>query len=382
VAPPEPPAATRRSTTVVVAVVACVVVLGLAALAAVVVSRHGSSGRVAPVSGLDGGSAAPRGVVPTTGLPQAVEQPGPPELRTTNPSGPVVTPAQAKQITATIFQLRAAALAAQDRPAFQRIDTGVALESDIPACGCLGERFGAITDMSAFVPRQSSYPASFMAEVATTNEGTPSIENMVVVRRSAADSWRLAVENVVTFPSGQLHLDAPVADAGGYDAAPTMSPATSATLFRELATYWQSWKNTGAAPSSSPFDANAFTTGKGAELAAHRQDQLQDNGLYGHYEYAYDPGDVVYTFAVDGGWSVSCSAVRHATLFTPRRGQLAVQDAARHNWGPTLAPGTYDALTENHVEQSCIFVPTNGRGLPFVAGDTNAVVSVTPSEPG
>jgi len=366
----------------VVTVVACVVVLGLAALAAVVVSRHDSSHSVAPLSGLDGGSAAPHGVVPTTGIPQAVEQPGPPELRTTNASGPVVTPAQAKEITGTIFHLRAAALAAQDRPAFQQIDTGVVLESDIPACGCLGERFGAITDMSVFVPRQTSYPASFMAEVATTNAGTPSIENVVVVRNSAADSWRLAVENVVTFPSGQLHLDAPVADAGGYDAAPTASPAASATLFRQLATYWQSWKNTGAAPSPSPFDSGAFTTGKGAELAAHPQDQLQDNGLFGHYDYAYDTGDAVYTFAVNGGWSVSCSAVRHTTLFTPRSGDLAVQDPARHNWGPTLAPGSYDALTERHVEQSCIFVPTNGSALPFVAGDTNAVVSVTPSERG
>jgi hypothetical protein len=59
----------------------------------------------------------------------------------------------------------------------------------------------------------------------------------------------------------------------------------------ELATYWQSWKDTGAAPSPSPFD--------------------------GHYGYTYDPGDAVYSFGVDGGWTVSCSTVRHTVLYTP-----------------------------------------------------------------
>jgi hypothetical protein len=133
---------------------------------------------------------------PAPGIPPAVERPGPSELRTTNPSGPVVTPIQARQITTTIFRLRAGALAAQDRRAFEHIDTGAVLESGVAACACLRERFGAITDMSVFVPRQASFPASFMAEVATTDAGTPSIENMVVVRSSAADTWRLAVENV------------------------------------------------------------------------------------------------------------------------------------------------------------------------------------------
>jgi hypothetical protein len=47
-----------------------------------------------------------------------------------------------------------------------------------------------------------------------------------------------------------------------------------------------------------------------------------------------------------------------------------------------LAPGSYAALTELHVEQSCIFTPPSGNGLPFVAGDTNAVVNVTPSGAG
>ena len=104
---------------------------------------------------------APTPPIPaTTPLPAVLDAPSPAR-------GAVVTPTQAEQIVAADWTLRDEAFTYDNKALLPEFETGPALESDEVTCGCTSRSpRGPIESESLFVPRQRSYPADFMAEVA------------------------------------------------------------------------------------------------------------------------------------------------------------------------------------------------------------------------
>ena len=58
-------------------------------------------------------------------------------------------------------------------------------------------------------------------------------------------------------------------------------------------------------------------------------------------------------FRLDRKRLVACGAVRETNRATVPQGALQ-QDAARHGWGPWLAPGVYRSITTTGQEMFCI----------------------------
>jgi hypothetical protein len=287
----------------------------------------------------------------------------------------VVTPAQASRALAVLWAAREKALVEQDGAQLRTLETGSALHGDeirLPCQDCRLHAPGATYSRAVvLVPRQTSYPARFLAEVATTAvDGGPTTEVLVVVRRSPTASWTLALDtgwSTVTSPPGDL--SEPLEDAAGLDLPPTASAHAAARRARQrLAAYWQQAKDAGAVPPSGPFVAGPWTTGRAAELAAHPQGGVQGNGLLGTTKVWVSPKDPLYEFSSPGGGDLACGVVWTQSLNYGGPQGYPYQPADRSNWGPEVPPGTYREMTTSYQWQSCMFVDPSGQSISVLGG--------------
>jgi hypothetical protein len=282
-------------------------------------------------------------------------------LMAVSASGPVVTPAAATVILTATWQLRAAALAKSDAHLFATFETGAALEEDLGRCTCEGGNpFGTIHSTSVLVPRQMVWPAEFLGEVASTGAGGVPWGAYLVFRRTGpSEPWKVVLAGGFQPATPPARLDQPLMDADGYALSPGPI-AGQRDLPRQLATYWQAWKDTRRAPPTI-FTSGVSTDGEGALLAKYGQGQVNDaNGLVGHYVYSADPvPGSVHSFAAVG-YDVTCGVVRNQRTWTPSPGYVIKQDSGRHNWGPTVAPGTYRAMIQTEISEPCFFFRPSG----------------------
>jgi hypothetical protein len=331
-------------------------------------SRTGASVSPAAV-GIDQGAPVPR--LDPTGDPAwvdvPIQAPAPstarlPDALTAPPGpGPVITPADAGAILAATWQERAVALASGDARLFAAFETGPALEEDLGRCSCeSNDPFGPITSSRLLVPRQTTWPAQFLAEAVTTASGSVWIEYLVFHRMSPAESWKVVLADGYQ-PVGPPALDLPAASPDGYDAAPSSTTDDPSSLPEALAGYWQSWKDTRRPSGQSVLSPGAWTTEWGAKLAQYGQGQINaSNGLVGHYRYAADTTkDGIYRFAA-AGYEIACGVVRVQKTWTPPPGDTIVQDSQRDQWGSTVAPGRYRAMIDTEITEPCFFIPTVG----------------------
>lgn len=282
----------------------------------------------------------------------------PTALMAVTSSGPVVTPPMASGIVDTMWKLRGDALGHPNPSILASFETGSALEVDTGRCGCDdGNPFGSIDDMTLFMPRQTAYPASFMAEVATTASGKPFIAFFILQRTSASSPWLLAFSG--GFATDRAEVTPPAVDADGYLAAQTATPALDPKqAHTALATYWSEAKRTGTIPATTTFAPGPWTTDFAKIMDEHHQGDVND-GLRAYYSYQADPAhDPVFTFPEGQGWLIACSAVRVQKTFTGSRlGDGPQQDPARRNWGPGVTPGLHTAVVVTEITLPCIEIP-------------------------
>ena len=290
----------------------------------------------------------------TTPLPPVLTQPS-------ASAAAVITPAQAQSVLTAMWSLRQEAFRSKDRSLMAEFESGSALEADEVTCGC-DSRLprGPITKEALFLPRQTSYPASFMAEASTTLAGSSYVQYLVIARRSESTPW-----SVVADPGdAKAGLDQTITDRSGFDVAPT-PPHSGRGLPAVLAGYWQDWTDTGRAPSSSQLAPGYWTTGYGAELATKPQGSLvSSNELNGYYLYRASDADPSWSFGTASG-GITCGTLRTQTYWTSPTG--VYQPPAQDNWGPTVAPGTYQADAETDIVQPC-FIQQHGRAVEVTSG--------------
>lgn len=339
------------------------------------------------------GSGAAVASVASAGLPVA--------LSSGNASGPVIQPEQATQVVQAFWPLRERALADDDTGMTDRLEDGVAREFDdavssfdhqIPPASRL-RHVRDRGDITVVVPRQTGYPAEFLAAVPTTvyaadpsegvAAGTPYVEMMVMTRRDARSRWMLSLDT-----GYQGDVQALFASSAGFAPdPPDLGWIDVGQLHPLLAQYWQHWKETGSAPPGTPFGPGYWTTQRGSGLV--RQDAYSAHcGCFEHTEYHADPhDDGIFEFGLNTGTeptlALVCSTIRYHDVFRPRPGDLLLQNSTRLNWGGGLAPGAYRSLTTDAVRQTCIIArTTRAAGLDVAGGNGDFVrVSGVPAVP-
>ena len=382
---PPPPAQARRigppgprGVLIATAVLVGIIAGGTAAIIAATRS-HSSSDTTA--------HATPRNL--PTGTPDAATILA--GLRTAAPSLPdvVMDASDAETLVRAYWPARERALADHDRLAVRELETGAAAQWDGVGCtvGCAPPSPRTIEDLNLFVPRQTAYPAAFMAEVLTTqfHSSGHMVEIMVFNRPSKQQPWSLALDTGYTGADHLGEFPVPV-EGGAFDAdAPAVPGVDQPGLPRLFAAYLQHWIDHASAPANTPLGAGPFTTAVGQAL--HEQ-TLEDRarGIADTVAYTADPTtDGVWTFAVKEEQSgaetrpfaMTCGTVRYtASAVSTRSGGTLVQDQGFSPFGTLLAPGGYASVTEQGLHQNC-FVSAAGVAQIIVAGNNGSAVAVS-----
>jgi len=278
-------------------------------------------------------------------------------------AGTVVSPDQAGAVLLAIWNLRSEAFTSNNRAFMAEFETGPALEADEVTCGCNSRAVrGPIYGESVFVPKQTAFPATFFAEVNTTLFDGPYVQYLVITRESMATPWMVVAD---PGESGNRPLDQPKIGPGGYDVSPAPGPA-SANLPSELATYWATWTEAGHAPAQNLFAPGEWTTQAGASFAEHPSgSEDSHNGLVGYFAFKGGTSNEVWGFGTTTG-AITCGVVRWQTIWTDPGGGPR-QDPARHNWGPSVAPGIYQYMAETQITQPC-FIQDPGTRIVVTSG--------------
>ena len=188
------------------------------------------------------------------------------------------------------------------------------------------------------VPDVRFLPTCFLALLRWHEDGRSWFRLQVFERQDEATPWKIAFS---TFYGG-----APLPLGDG--ACDRSSPRG---FHRQLAAYYQSWKDTGRAPSGTNIAAGAFSSMIGAEIAADRQDGDYGRGVRAHVTFR--PATDVWSFSLPSG-HLECGAVWQVWDYDAAR---QVRD--RSNWGNELAPGHYDWLRSADAMSSCILEQGN-----------------------
>jgi hypothetical protein len=309
--------------------------------------------------------------------------------------GLMIDPTEAAQVLTAMWSLREAALADRNVAVVSTLETGPAARWDLVRCtfGCPPPQPRPMLETRLFVPRESTYPADFMAEVRTTTDDhlSPYIEIMVFTRQSAADPWMVALD---TGYSGFTVMDEePAADASGFDQqAPTFPGIDPTALPGQLAAYWQHWKTAGGPPAGSDFAHGSWTDLMGQHLYAYRQ-QLAAIGEVERATYTADPHvDGEWTYALDEsvngplypGWAISCGTVSYSAVITASRGSALIQPADQSEWGTLLPTGSYSQITNKGLHQSCFLLQPGYRNVGVIGsnGDVIQVTGIPAPQPG
>lgn len=311
-----------------------------------------------------------------------------------HPPGPeVIDEPTAERVLAAMWRLRERAGAQDNGPMLSTLETGAARAWDVAEANetlDAGTRSLRVVRPMLYaeveVPYQTTYPACFLALVASTPfphsgspPSTPVIDVLVFSRTSAAEPWQVALHTDFT---GTPWSDEEILREGtqdpahpGYVARPARSswfPPPS--VYPALAAYWQYWKEYGAAPPNTHFLPGTYTSGEGQLLSQPLQGQIDPStGAIIDETFDADPSaDGRFEFAVRDGWTVTCSAVRGHVLITPGSPGKTLRQTTTHNWGYALPIGTYTTIRNTTIRQSCAIVeptPSGGAATLGLEGD-------------
>lgn len=337
---------------VTAAVAAALLVFAVTGWGLTQASRSSATSRAAVVQPVaPGGGGAPAGL----------------ETAPRTPDGTVVDVAMAKRVVRAYWSMHEQAFASTNMVQLSRLSSGPGREWEQAAVSCGCWRIDAprpFIDATYLVPRQKHYPASFIAQVLSRYHGLDEYHTLVFTKPRPRASWSVSEMNVYETAAGSSRsLFEPAVDAAGYDRPVGAGQHRRAlTIAAHAAEMWQQAKETASVPTESEFMLTRGVVSRLQEIAAHKQDGLQVNGLYGHYRFFVSPRDSLAEVALTGGYELACQPVREEVHYHPAAGHLIVQDPAQRNWGPPLPAGTYHELTSRDVWQTCFEIPPDDAG--------------------
>jgi hypothetical protein len=317
-------------------------------------------------------------------LPVAAAPPSLPQvLYAGSASEPTITPAQAREVVSAWWPLRLDALATDDLTLAHALEGGPAMQHDDfvsrsnrgyaaagqPTQPGVRMALSPIQTLSVAVPRQGSLPAQFLAMVTTTTgatsgaPGTVLQDLLVFARPRVEEPWRAMFE--IAYQGSPLSPllvpdSGPPADRF---AVPARRPSwlDPAKIPGLLAAYWQSWRDTGHPPASSPFADGVDTTQRG-QLLAGEHSRIRGFGIEDHERFAVDSNDAVWQFSAIFVSNLYCFTIRGTDDERPSSpGGLLRQPASRLSYGGALPPGLYSRIVTERAWETCALIPTTNE---------------------
>src|SRR5439155_10751093 len=282
------------------------------------------------------------------------------------PANPAVTvdAATAERVFQSLFPLRSRAVFFQDADSIALIETGAAREYDLARChlGCPTPPVSGGGVRHTFsAPRQSAYPAFFIARADRYGVAGQAVSEVIVfTRQSRAAPWLVALDDSTEGANPLLDDDNLGLDA----AVPRLRGPNPSSLTGAFAAYLQHWWDAGSDLAGTPFETAGLRERTAAIWAGH--DKLDANREREVKRYSADPSAGVFVVRAYGNQVLTCGVVRHASTYTPAPGAPPlVQGPDRSDWGESLAPGSYQAIDEAGLEEDCFLVAPDGHASPF-----------------
>ncbi len=300
-------------------------------------------------------------------------------LTATNPPGqPVITPEQARVVTATIWSLREYGRSHKDATWMRLIETGGAAELDAHwmrdevASWTADRAPRPIENGPVAVPRQYQFPAFFIAHLASSTAepgGDWYSEFLVFSRATAGEPWRLALEAFTVDYDRQL-LVLPQPDAEGY-VPPAPPPALSAEKVPQLlAEFWQHWATDGAPPPGSLIASTTDATTAGRKIF--NSTHLAGIDVTGDRLELPDRlvQDGVFEINNLSGFSLVCFSMHYAQV---RSGSWWRPVGLKWSQPGEPPNGPYLRLRAPVLEQDCVAVNTldGSPGIALIADQIN-----------
>jgi hypothetical protein len=285
----------------------------------------------------------------------------------------IVSTAQADRVLRAYWPVHEHALVTGDLQTIAGLDAEPAAEWEkgSVACGCYHvDEPRELISATYLMPKQASYPAFFVAEALQSYKGSNWVDVLVFTKQDATAKWLVSYESGFG-PSAvsTSRVASPTANAANAGPTPAQH-AVAVTAAADLAKVWQTAKETGLPPETEPFDLRGQTMQRLGSLMSAGQDQIQGNGLFGHYTFTASASDPLFEVATADGSELACQPVRETVVYTAQPGYAVHQDNARKNWGALLAPGDYVSLTSRDVWQTCFLIGANPAD-PIVVLDSD-----------
>jgi hypothetical protein len=274
----------------------------------------------------------------------------------------IVSTAQADRVLRTYWPVHEHALVVGDLQTIAGLDAEPAAEWEkgSVACGCYHvDEPRELTSATYLIPRQTSYPAFFVAEALQSYKGTNWVDVLVFTKDDASAKWLVSYESGFAPSAVSTNRVAPPPSSDSTTGPTPAQHAVAVTAASDLAKVWQTTKETGLPPEHEPFELRGQTAQRLQMLASAGQDQIQGNGLFGHYTFSASTSDRLFEVATADGSELACQPVRETVVYTAQPGYVVHQDNARKNWGSLLAPGDYQSLTSRDVWQTCFLISAN-----------------------
>ncbi len=284
-------------------------------------------------------------------------------------SGPTLTAKAARELARTWYERRDHARFTNDDGALAGLDTGDAYRVDLGTseqirCGCTPPKHEhVLVSVRVAVPKPpvTAFAAQFSV---TTLAGVPGTYTVVLVAEPGG--WRAAVitledkPHVVLEPPSRAHAQG--------------DPAAARKLLNQFGRYLETARSTRQVPRP----AHAAWKGIGPVEAAHVAAQGQDptkRGIQHHFSRLVATPRAFSIRTAAG--ELVCGTLDQTDDLTASHGQLR-QDKARHNWGQSIAPGSYAGLTSSHAYHVCLTVQPDGARI--VSAMYGTKLSIKPTD--
>ena len=322
----------------------------------------------------------------------------PAALFTANPVGSpsLIAPSQAAEAAKAMWEQWEQALVSSNTRALSQLAVpgpllaGTVDECALPRGRCVFETAPRpIMELHTIVPLQQAYPLFFLSEIRTTQyvdaaNGLPVqqpwIELQILTKTSTEAPWQLQFDSGYNGVNGSapplLPFDLAAIDPTGqpgprelYNPPAQQSPPVPVEQFLPLlAGYWQSFKDTGHAPTQSVFVSDGYTSGVGEQLAQQRQGSVYA-GHRDTFQLDFEPSAGTWQFSAAGGYPLLCGTIRDLETSIPVKG-LLYQNPDESNYGVPLRSGAYRKIVTTADHETCVYVTS--RGLDAVGNTVYA----------
>ena len=334
--------------------------------------------------------------------------PVPASLSVANAEGPVIDQRQARKILSDLWAHREAVLYTvawskrrSDERRLALYETGPAAEGHRMVLQ-IARKIDSGTGWTArvfhggrvWVPRQTKFPAYFVAQVRTTRARTATGEDhnspytsiIVVGRQSRRDRWRVVVETGELADEYGPPWTAPLPETqpDGFTPEPVTWIDGREAFDRYLA-YQLYWRVAGREPPRTPFKPGEHTTVLGQEKSQFPQDRpAGPGGPVIHSRFYTDRRDPIFEVGLDAHTRLACgTGRRHATFKPERRGGLLYQPHRGTGYGIELPEGHYEYIERRELFQTCIVIGRReSDGLIVFGYYGGGVVTSSVREPG